>query len=69
MHPFCCIPMLLKLVFKELPAYLAKAADVFPSTDELEWRKAFLPAQSKAAEHILLLQPESLYLELAKRTH
>ena len=56
-------------MFKELPAYLAKAADSFPSTDELEWRKEFLPARSKAAEHILLLQPGLLYLEIAKRTH
>ena len=59
-------PSILTELKEELPAYLAKAADVFPTTDELEWwkyKKAFLPAWSKAAQHVLLLQPSSAAAE------
>ena len=51
---------------EELPAYVARAADVSPTIDELEWwqrNEALLPKWSLAAKKVLLLQPSSAAAE------
>lgn len=64
--PFLDKPSLLTGLKSELPAYLAKAADIDPETDPLIWWKAHkvdLPCWSSAAADALLVQPSSAAAE------
>ena len=61
-------PSVLSALKEELPAYLAKASDVSPIINELEWwrhNETFLPAWSRAAKIAILLQPSSAAAERA----
>ena len=64
--PFLNNPSLLDSLKRELPAYVAKAADISETTDTLAWWRKYrteLPNWSSAVCKVVLVQPSSTAAE------